>query len=138
MHEITIIKSNADTRTWECTCGWLTIETINAPDYHTPIEVRKADHLREVAAIDDGSVYTEIPPNHQYQLFLRRRLSTGKPNHIVLIAVWMGGWREVWNWPWDEKGLGLAQAFCDRTPTTWQRTGYPVTRGSLAIHASAI
>lgn len=134
-HAITAIDADETTITWECSCGWLTIETIDAPDYHTPIEQRKDDHLREAAAMEDGSVWNEIPPHHEYRLHLRRRLSDGTPNHVVLTAVWGGGFREVMNWSWTAGGLAAAQAWCDTHPTTWLRTGFPVTRDSLAVHA---
>lgn len=136
-HEIRVLREDDERRTWECECGWLTIETIDPPDYHTPIEERKAEHLREAAAIDDGSVWNELPYGHRLVLFLRRRLSNGERNHVVLWAMWADGFREVANWPWDNEGLDWAQRFCDGQrrkgrPVTWMRSGFEVEPRELA------
>lgn len=119
-HTFTVRESDELTITWECACGWLTIETIDAPEYHIPIEQRKADHLREAAAIEDGTVMLDLPDGHRYVLFLRRRLSGNTPNQIVVWAKWTGGFREIKTWGWNETGLAEALAWCGEHYTTWK------------------
>jgi hypothetical protein len=137
MHTITTVETTDTTVTRECSCGWVTIGTLPEPDHHTPLTQREAEHLREAAAIEDGSVWNEIPTGHSYELYLRRRPQDRTPNHVVIAAVWMGGSREVLIWPWTADGLARAQQWCDQHHVIWRRTGYPVQPGSLAAHADA-
>jgi hypothetical protein len=134
VHTITTVDATDTELTRECSCGWVTIGTVPEPAHHTPLTQREADHLREVAHIADGSVWREIPERHGYELFLRRRLRTGEPNHVVITAVWLGGSREVLIWPWTPEGLAAAQQWCDQHYTRWQTTGFPVEPDSLARH----
>jgi hypothetical protein len=130
-HTITTVESTPTSITRECSCGWLTIGTLPKPDHHTPLEQREADHFREVAQIEDGTVWDEVPANHTYELFLRRRLSDRTPNHVVVRAVWWGGFREVAVWPWDAAGLAAAQDWVDRHGARWVHDGSAVRPGEL-------
>lgn len=143
MHEITTVESTDTEITRECACGWVTIGTIPEPDFHTPLADREAKHLEEAAKIDDQTVWDEIPYRHSYQLHLRRRLRDQTPNQVVVTAIWMGGSREVLNWPWNSKGLAYAQSWCnqmayEKNPVVWATTGFPVERDSLRVHADPI
>lgn len=141
-HNITTVEATADSVTRECECGWVTIGTIPEPDHHTPLAHREADHLAEMAKIEDGSIWNDIPAHHSYELFLRRRLADQTPNHVVVNAVWMGGSQAVLIWPWNAAGLADAQEWCDNHHVTWARSrlggGHPVQPGSLAAHAGSI
>lgn len=135
-------------RVWECSCGWVTVETKDAPAYHTPIANRIYDHLVEQAGIHwrtAGADFTagcgcpdDVPANHSHELFLRRRISDGTPNQVVIWAYWMGGFKEIYAWCWNAAGLAVAQAFCDLHPTTWKHNHFQVLPGDLAVHANAI
>jgi hypothetical protein len=127
-----IITTTEMTVTRECWCGWITTGTVPEPDHHTPLAQREADHRRERAQIEDGTVWSTIPPERRYELYLRRRYRDQTPNEVVINAVWMGGSREVLIWPWTKAGLAQAQAWCDEHHVTWATSHRPVRPDELA------
>lgn len=133
-HTISTVADTGDTITRECSCGWWTIGTVPEPDYHTPLAQREADHLAEMAKLVDGSIMQEVPPGHEYRLYFRYRASDHSRNHVVINAVWTGGFREVELWRWDSAGLAEAQAWCDQRHVVWQHSGFPVQPGQLLTH----
>jgi hypothetical protein len=147
MHTIHTVDSDDTTVTRECSCGWVTIGTIPEPTHHTPLAEREATHLAEVAKIENGSVWFEIPAIHSYRLHLRRRALDQTPNTVVITAVWMGGSREAITWPWDADGLATAQWWINQQrynrdhryqrQTVWSHSGFPVGDDELAVHADA-
>lgn len=120
-HVITTVEETATALTRECSCGWVTIGDIPEPAHHTPLAQREAEHLTEMAKIADGSIWAEVPDRHTYELFLRRRPRDQSPNHVVVRAVWLGGFQEVLIWPWNAAGLAEAQTWCDQRYVTWAR-----------------
>lgn len=142
-HNITTVDEPPGRVVRECSCGWVTIGDIPEPAHHTPLAQREQDHLAEVAAIADGSVWKDIPPVHSYELHLRRRLRDGTPNQIVITAVWTGASRELSVDRWDSDGLASAQAWCDQKRregrrVVWAHNQFPVEPRSLAVHADAV
>jgi len=136
--------------TWTCACGQVTIETIDAPSHHTPIEQRKSEHIREATDIDQRTASRhwmlwntcgcpdDVPANHDHRLTFTRAVS-GHDRRLILRACWMGGTKTLYSWRCDTIGLIEAQAFCDKFPTIWERKSlnhWPVKPGELATYAS--
>lgn len=134
-HTIRTVEATDTNITRECSCGWAAFADLPEPAHHIPLAQREAKHLRDAAAIEDGTVWLGIPDGHVYRLHLRHRLRTGERNHVVVTAVWQGGSQEVLLWPWTADGLAQAQGWCDKHPTTWRSSGHTVLPGSLACHA---
>ncbi len=94
-HEFIVTSEDATTRTWKCTCGfWCTVETIDAPEYHTPMADRFAGHLEEVEEIASGRAARDLP-RHRVETFHRRSWIKGQPGQFVDRAIWLGGWRDI-------------------------------------------
>lgn len=118
----------------ECACGASTVAVIPEPAHHVPWADREAKHLREAAAIADGSVWHGVPAVHSYRLLIRRRRHTPNPDEIVVSALWPDGFRDVLTWTADTAGIAHAQAWCDQHPTSWleRRDHSPIGPNDLA------
>ena len=133
-HVVATVEDTGTQVVRECSCGWVTFGDIPEPAHHTPLAEREQEHLNEMAALADGTVWNEVPASHSYELILRRRLRDKTPNHVAIWAIWLGGFREVELWRWDAAGLAEAQQWCDQHYVIWRSSGSPVQPGELLRH----
>jgi len=99
-----------------------------------------SEHRRFVADCESHEDHDGVPTSHHHELFLRRDINSPAhaPKEVVVWAVWMGGFKEIHTWPWNEEGLAEAQRWCDEHGAQWHHNHFPVRPDSLAVHADAV